>query len=238
MLQLLIILAGILVGTSTGMELRGTLNATVTAGVTAYFPRLSVCAALIAGVALAQSAVIAMTGRWPQVALFISGPLPAIYGFVWFQNSLAIYRLAPQANAERGASSRGGAPTHTTLSTTITEVGLGAQMGLLLCAAGVRDMTALAVSILAAFTAATAEVPGSHQPALASHPWSDLLRCATGALLCALGVGTVIQRVTEGSLPGGQVTLLLVASFWTAIAIAFRRLFRSPNSASKSRGKA
>src|SRR5690348_231333 len=130
MLQLLIAFAGILVGISTGIEMRRTLHPVTGTGMTAYFPGLSVAAALVAGAALAQSTLIALTGRWPQLVPFITGPLLAGYGFVWFQNSLATHRLAFQQTRESGTSQR---PTVPTAAATMTHVGLGVQMGLLLC---------------------------------------------------------------------------------------------------------
>lgn len=92
------------------------------------------------------------------------------------------------------------------------QVGLGLHMRLVLCALGGRDVLVLPAPY----------PPRSSQRLSSTEPpaydvraaQADRLRRATGALLCALGAGTVIGRMTNAPGPALSVTLTAINSFF------------------------
>lgn len=214
MLILVIFIAGCLVGADTGLHLRRLIDQTH-ARADHWFPDLAVLAPLVAGVAIAQSILLALLNARPELAYIVSGPLLVIYGFVWFQNSVAEYRwnaTCPESRPE-GRS---------TLPSVLLRIGLGMQMGLLLCAVGARDL----VSLLAAFLAALLV---ARQPFRFAQPLgvpSEVLRCVAGSALFATGAGVVVQQLTQGDISARPVTLILALALWPLGVLLFWRQSR------------
>lgn len=69
---LVIFIAGCLVGTDTGLHLRRLIDQTRARG-DHWFPHLAALAPLITGIAIAQSILLALLTRWPELAYVISG---------------------------------------------------------------------------------------------------------------------------------------------------------------------
>lgn len=219
----LIVLVGILVGVDTGLQMRRAVNHPVATSAATYFPTLSVTAALLAGIALAEAALLALVEHWPELATYVAGPVLAIYGFVWFQGAVLEHRLRPvRADSSPVVEEELMPAARTPLR---TQIGLGARMGLLLCAAGVRSVATLTASIVAAIVVATAEPAVLRAFSSPRVPLPIMVRAATGALLCAIGVGTEVERLTQGAVPTLQVALPLAIFAWGACAVAF---WRSP----------
>jgi hypothetical protein len=224
MLSILVVLAGFLIGADTGLLMRRTPRNPPAPGTAAYFPTLSVTSALIAGISLAEASLLVLLEHVPELAGWIAGPLLALFGFVWCHGGILEHRLQPLRADEKRPPDEdwdlaGGLPLR-------QQLGLGLRMGLLLPAAGVRTVPVLTISILIAIAAATAP---SEMLRTFSSPrvrLSTVVRTATGALLCALGVGTEIERLSQGTIPALQVALPLAVFAWGACAIA---LWRSPN---------
>jgi len=225
MLAVLIAIASVLIGASLGLQARR-LRENATASVAGtFFPHLSVAAALITGLALTEWLIVVAVLQWPSLATFITGPLPTFWGFTWFCEFLAFCRhsTGPQSQEGISAPALSVAPGIPTLP--LPQIGLGALMGLLLCAVGARDLGSMGLALICALLAATATVP----PTLryyASQIWPEVVRGLTGALLCAVGVGTSTERMTEHAVPALAVTIVLTSAFWTLAASAFRRALR------------
>lgn len=210
-------LAGILIGLTAGLQMRRARMNVSPESAIALFPRLSALSALITGVVLATGLLILAIRQWTSLAALITGPLLALYGFVSFFDSLTAYRQsAPAQTLQRAIPP----------ASSLAEVGLGIQMGLLLCAAGVRDVVFLAPALLAAFIASTGVFP-ERARFIAVAPWSEIARCAAGAMLCAAGVGALIERMSEHTIRAEPVTVILVVGLWAAAATAFCRAPRS-----------
>jgi hypothetical protein len=218
----LAVLAGVLIGTNTGLLMRRAQANISPTSASVHFPRLSVLSALVTGTALAEVIVILAIRQWASLAALITGPLLAFYGFFWFSDSLTSYRQSIAAktlpNTAQAAESL---PTRLPTSS-LMQVGLGIQMGFLLCAAGARDLVSLALALCVAFIAGTAVLPERAQDA-AVQRWPEMTRCATGALLCALGSGTLVERMSERTVSGEAVTAIIAIALWAAASIAVRR---------------
>jgi len=91
----LTLLVDILVGADTGLQLRRTVAPLIGTSAAAYLPTLSITAALLAGIGLAEAALLVLMERWPDLASYIAGPVLAVYGFVWFQGGVVEHRLRP-----------------------------------------------------------------------------------------------------------------------------------------------
>ncbi len=214
MLILVIFIAGCLVGADTGLHLRRLIDQT-RAQADDWFPHLAALAPLVTGVAIAQSILLALLDARPELAYIVSGPLLVIYGFVWFQNSVAEYRLHA-AFAEPRPEDRATLSAWK-LSSVLLRIGLGMQMGLLLCAVGARDLVSLLAALLAALLVAVAPFRFAPQLDLPL----EALRCVAGAALFAIGAGVVLQQITEGQIPALQVTLILVLALWPLGVLLF-----------------
>jgi len=218
MLILVIFITGCLVGADTGLHLRRLIDQTRSQA-DDWFPQVAALAPLVTGIAIAQSILLALLTRWPELAYVASGPLLVIYGFVWFQNSVAEYR-PHAAFAESRPEDR---PTLSAwkLSPVLLRIGLGMQMGLLLCAVGARDVVSLPAALLAALLVATA-TPRFTPLGLRS----EVLRYVTGAALFAIGAGVVLQQLTQGEIPALPVTLILALALWPLGVLLFWRQSR------------
>jgi hypothetical protein len=221
--SVLIALTGILVGADTGLQMRRAGHPLMATTAASYFPVLSVTAALLTGIALAEVALLALLEHWPELARYIAGPLLAVFGFIWFQGAVLEQRLRPaRADSSPVAEERLMPAERSPLRVQIV---LGMRMGLVLCAAGVRTVPTLTASIIAAIVLATAAPPTLQAFSSPRVPLPIVVRTATGALLCAIGVGTEVERLTQGAVPTLQVALPLVLLVWGTCAITF---WRSP----------
>jgi hypothetical protein len=221
--SVLLALAGILIGADTGLQMRRAGHYSVATNAASYFPTLSITAALLAGIALAEAALLALLEHWPELANYIAGPLLAVYGFVWFQGGVLEHRLRPaRADSSPTAEEELMPADRTPLRMQIV---LGMRMGLVLCAAGVRSVPTVTASIIAAIVLATAAPPELQAFSSTRVPLPIVVRTANGALLCAIGVGTEVERATQGAVPTFQVALPLVMLAWGMCAITF---WRSP----------
>jgi hypothetical protein len=219
MLTLVTIIAGGLVGADTGLNLRRLIVQTRSAA-DGWFPVLSVIAPLVTGIATAQSILIALASRWGQLAYFVSGPLLVVYGFVWFQNAMVESRLSPALKEP---------PSQIPLTVPVWEfafvlrrIGLGLQMGLLVCAVGACDLRLLVGCVLIALGAALPPPRFLPTRAVPAEP----LRCAAGTLLFAIGAGVMAQRFTHGAVPALQVTLILALALGSIGTVFFWRASR------------
>jgi hypothetical protein len=219
MLILTIFIAGCLVGADTGLHLRRLIDQTHSE-MDRWFPVLAALAPLVTGIAISQSILLALLNARPELVYIVSGPLLVIYGFVWFQNSVTEYRV----NAAAAQSRPEGRSTLSAwkLTSVLLRIGLGMQMGLLLCAAGARDLVSLLAALLAALLVARAPFRFA-QPRGAP---SEVLRCVAGAALFAIGTGVVLQQVTQGEIPALPVTLILAFGLWPLGVLLFWRQSR------------
>ncbi len=222
---ILILLAGILIGADTGLELRRLSSASEAAtGPARYFPTLSVASTLIVGIALAEAGLISILDLVPPLASYIAGPVIAIVGFVWFQRAMERHRLRPlRADGTQPSQESWGPAGAAPLR---LQLGLAIRMGLLLPAAGVRTVAGLTVSILTAIAVATVSSDVLRCLSSPQVSLTTIVRAATGTLLCALGVGTELERLTQGAIPGFQIAIPLTVFAWGACAIA---LWRPPD---------
>jgi hypothetical protein len=222
--SILSVLAGILIGADTGLLMRRTPQGGGSAQAPTPFPALFVAAALLAGIALAEAALLAVLEHYPEFASYIAGPLLAAYGFFWFQGGMLEHRLRPvRVKAARPAEETSMPAQGTLLQ---AQIRLGIRMGLLLCAAGTRTIAPLTLSIVTAIVVATAAPESLRSFSPARVPVSIVVRTATGALLFAIGIGTEIERLTGGAVPSLQIALPLTLLAWGACALT---LWRSPN---------
>ncbi len=227
MLVVLILIAGVLLGVTTGLESRLSGETTTPITIARYFPRLSVAAALIVGAAFAHAAALVLLTRWPVLVQPVDGPLPAIYGFVWYQNALleadAAAKITPVA---RGSQHLPRALWSGTVQT-LYHLFLGAQLGLLLCAIGARGLleivTVLVVTLLVANTTivAPAKRHGSQPDGLL------VLRGATGAMLFAVSAGRFVARLSGDEREAVPIAVVTVAILWIAGGAVLRRVRRS-----------
>jgi hypothetical protein len=212
-------IAGCLVGADTGLHLRRVIDQT-RAPADHWFPVLAALTPLVTGVAISQAILLALLNARPELADIVSGPLLVIFGFVWFQNSVAEYRL----NATFAKSRPEGRSTLAawTLSSVFLRIGLGMQMGLLLCAVGARDLPSLVAALLAELLFAIAPFRFARPLGVPS----EVVRCVAGAALFAIGAGVVLQRATQGEIPALPVTLILALALWPLSALLFWRQSR------------
>lgn len=174
MLTPVIVTAACLVAVDTGLRLRR-LTTQTRSQIDIWFPALAALAPLVTGVAIAQALLLALITRWPMLAHDISGPLLVIYGFVCFQNSLAVLPLS--AVSEGLPHQAAPTPHAWKFSDVPLRVGLGMQLGLLLCAVGARDLLSLLGCLMAAVFVSTVSNPIVQPVDIRS----TLLRCVTGA---------------------------------------------------------
>jgi hypothetical protein len=185
-----VVVAGCFVGIDTGLQLRR-LIAKTRSEMDDWFPALAAVAPLITGVAITQSILLVLLKRWPELTYTVSGPLLTIYGLVWFQNSLAQSRFIPAPERPLLYSTPFASGRH--LSAVPLRIGLGMQLGLLLCALGALDLISLLSSLFAAALIATAP----DQIILPLDIRSKLVRGVAGAVLFLVGAAVVLQLVRK-----------------------------------------
>lgn len=217
----LTLLGAALIGATIGFEMRraGALSQAARSAV--LFPRLSVLAALIIGVAAGEVGVLSATRLWPSLAALMTGPLLTLYGFTWYYESLTIYRQLISASAPGGALEPSGLSPARPPASPLVQAGWGAQMGVVLCAAGAWDLVSLVVALTVAFGTATA-VFGARINSRSQHS-PEIIRCAAGALLCALGAGALTERMSDHNVSGDVIAVILAAPLWTVAAVTYRR---------------
>ena len=198
LLEGLAILAAILVAGATGLQIRTVARSVASASVSRQLPLLSMAAALFSGLALAVVGLAAAVGRWPALAQVLAGPLAGIYGIAWFNTALLeSHPDAPRASAEpQGPPVDERRPRSGTVAT-LMELGFSAQLGLLLCAIGVRGAVELWIAGVLALGMAVTELTVGLERWLQPLELRSVLQCLAGALLFALGAGTVIQQATD-----------------------------------------
>lgn len=209
------ILAAVLLAGTTGLEIRSVARAVLSASISRQLPLLSIAAALFSALAIAVVGLTAAVGRWPVLAQLLGGPLAAVYGLAWFNTALIESRLATQraCGQQQGLPFEEPRPTSGTLGA-LMQLGFSAQLGLLLCAIGLRRAPELWVAgVLALCIAAT-------EPAVALERWlrplelRSVLHCLAGALLFALGVGTIIQQATDQRASQGFASAFVAGALW------------------------
>ena len=112
------------------------------------------------------------------------------------------------------------------VSPTLIQIGFSAQMGVLLCAVGARRVHEFAVGAILALCAATAGITARVEQMLRPlHP-RTALHCLTGALLFALGVGTIIRQATRDEVSQGFAALLVTGVLWVVGLTVLLRVSR------------
>lgn len=190
------ILAAVLVAGTTGVEIRSTACAVPSASISRQLPLLSMAAALFSGLALAVFGLAVAVGRWPALAQVLGGPLAAIYGLAWFNRALLESRLLAQRASGEGLPVEEPRPRSGTLAA-LMQLGFSAQLGLLLCAIGLRGALELWVAGVLALCVAATELAVAVERWLRPLELRSVLHCLAGALLFALGVGTIIRQATD-----------------------------------------
>jgi membrane-bound metal-dependent hydrolase YbcI (DUF457 family) len=163
-----------------------------------------------------------VAGQWPVFARFFLGPIAAVYGLAWFQSALIESRLDSdmdpgEVQLRQGARGLGPA---------LIQIGFSAQMGVLLCAIGARRLVDFAVGAILALCAATAGITARLEQMLRPLNTRTALHCLTGALLFALGVGTIIRQATKDVASQGFATLLVAGVLWVVGLTVLLRLSR------------
>lgn len=208
LLEGLTVLAALLVAAETGLEMRAVDRSLGPTSIAREFPLLAMSAALFAGLALAVLALIAVVGRWPALKQLFTGPFAAAYGLAWFQGALIQSRLAAQEAPEEERLRHRVRRSHCGPAVALMELGFGAQMGMLLCAIGVRDAFDMAVAAIVVLGVATTGITAGLERTLRPIQLREVLRLLSGALLFALGVGAIIRQAT-----GERATHGLAATF-------------------------
>jgi hypothetical protein len=226
LLEGLTVLGGILVAVTTGLEIRIVDQSFGRTRMALYFPELSIGATLLSGLALAELAIIVVLGRWPVFARFLLGPIAAIYGLAWFQSALIESRLDWEADAEEAQMRLHDRRVTRGLSPPLIQIGFSAQMGVLLCAIGARRLLEFAVGAILALCAATAGITARLEQMLRPLNARTALHCLSGALLFALGVGTIIRQATQDGTSQGFATLLVTGVLWVVGLTVLLRLSR------------
>jgi len=231
LLEGLTILGGILVAVTTGFEIRTVDQALGRPRIALHFPELSIAAALVSGLALAEVAIIVLIGQWPMFARFFTGPLAAIYGLAWFQSALVESRQDTGADPEEVQMGLREQRAARGLSPALIQIGFSVQMGVLLCAIGARRLLEFAVGAILALYAATAGITARLEQMLRPLNPRTALHCLTGALLFALGAGTIIRQATQDGPSQGFATLLVTGILWVVgltVLLRLRRPKRMP----------
>lgn len=198
LLEGLITLAAVLGAGTTGLQIRSVSRSVPAVSISRQLPLLSMAAALFSGLALAVVGLAAAVGRWPALAQLLGGPLAGIYGLAWFNKALLESRLdAQRASGEQQGLPVDGPRSMSGSAAALMQLALSAQLGLLLCAIGVRGAVELWVAGVLALGMAVTEPPVGLQRWLRPLELRSVLHCLAGALLFALGAGTIIRQATD-----------------------------------------